>query len=331
MVLLLAITGISNSIAAQTADMMIVNKIRSNANQPGSIAFVNLSSGKVIRTVPVGNEPHEVAVSDDKRFAVVTNTGSYKEPGNSLSVIDIAAGNEIHRVDLGPLWNPHGIIFSRGLFYFTGEGARAIGAYNPETNQVVWINGTGQDATHMLVRTRNGKFIITTNRGSGTISIFEFTGSNPIFPGAWKETIIPVGKSPEGLQISPDSLHVWVGLRGGNEIVIANLAEKRVTDRFSTNEYGVARVKFTDDGKYLLATDPRKGELIFIDVASHQIVRTMHMGEGCEPIFIEPDGRHILVGVTNEDNVTEVDLQTMSVTRKFYAGKGPDTMVWIGE
>jgi DNA-binding beta-propeller fold protein YncE len=97
--------------------------------------------------VPVGKEPHEVAVSADGRYAVVSNTGSYQQPGNSLSVFDVAARKEIHRLDLGPLWNPHGLLANQGLFYFAAEGARAIEAYNPPTNQLVWITGTGQDPT----------------------------------------------------------------------------------------------------------------------------------------------------------------------------------------
>jgi hypothetical protein len=39
----------------------------------------------------------------------------------------------------------------------------------------------------------------------------------------------------------------------------------------------------------------------------------------------------VLIGVTNEDNVAEVDLQTMSVVRRIMTGKGPDEMAWIGK
>ncbi len=81
--------------------MLIVNKIKSNGNLPGSLAFMNLESGKVLKTVPVGNEPHEVAVSTDLKYALVSNTGSYQEPGNTLSLIDIAAQKEVCRVNLG--------------------------------------------------------------------------------------------------------------------------------------------------------------------------------------------------------------------------------------
>jgi DNA-binding beta-propeller fold protein YncE len=318
-------------LAAQKADLLVVNKIQSNGNFQGNLAFVNLASGKVIDTVSVSNEPHEVAISDDKKYALVTNTGSYKVPNNKLSLIDVVSQKEIYRVDLGPLYNPHGAIFSNGLFYFTAEGARAIGAYDPYSNKLVWINGTGQDQTHMLVMTKEGKTLVCTNRGSGTISISNLKGEDPLFAGAWKEIIIPVGKSPEGLALNPDGTQVWIGLRNGDGIVIVDLLSQQVKETFPINGQGVARVKFTSDGKYLLATDPMKGEVLFIDATSHQIVKSVPLGKGCEPIFLEPDGSHILVGVTNENYIAEISIATMEVTRKIVSGKGPDAMVWIGK
>jgi DNA-binding beta-propeller fold protein YncE len=318
-------------VRAQTPDVLVVNKIRSNANLQGDLAFLNLASGKVVADVHVGKEPHEVAVSADGRYAVVSNTGSYKEPGNSLSVFDVAAQKEIHRVDLGPLWNPHGLLASQGLFYFTAEGARAIGAYNPATNQLVWIMGTGQDQTHMLAATKDGRIMISTNRGSGSVSVFQLTGADPLMVGAWKETIVPVCRGPEGLDMSPDGTQVWVGCRGSNEIAIVDLAQKKMIDSFPIGTQSVARVKFAAGGKYLLATDPMRGNLLFIDAASHQVLKSVPMGRGCEAIFLTPDGKRALIGVTNDDNVAEVDMETMSVVRRITTGQGPDEMAWIGK
>lgn len=317
---------------AQTPDVLVVNKIRSNGNQPGSLAFLDYGSGNVIKTVPVGNEPHEVCISTDKKYALVTNTGSYQEPGNTLSLIDIARQKEIRRIDLGALWNPHGVTYHNGLFYFTAEGARVIGAYDPVADKLVWINGTGQDQTHMLVITRDGKYIIATNRGSNSISIYERRGEDPLKAGSWKHTILPVGENPEGLDLSPDGKQVWVGLRHNGEIAVVDITGKKVVDTFDVTEaVGIARVKFSLDGKYLIVADSRGGNVVFIDPETHKTIKTISLGESTEPIFIHPDGKHIFVGVTSKNFVAEIDLATLQVTRKLTDFKGPDAMAWIGE
>lgn len=320
-----AFLAVTTSVSAQTADLLVVNKIKTNGNQPGNVAFLNRSSGKVVVTVPVGNEPHEAAVSPDGKYAVVSNTGSYQEPSNSLSVIDVAARKEIHRVDLGPLLNPHGLIASGGLFFFTAEGARAIGAYDPQQNRVAWIMGTGQDSTHMLISTRDGRTIVATNRGSASVSIFQLSGGDPLAAASWKHTIVPVCGQPEGLDLSPDATQVWVGCRA-KEISIIDLAQSKVADRFSTGNVGLARVKFVLNGKYLLGTDGWQGNVILIDAASRQVVKTLQLGQGAEAIFVEPAGRQALISVTGENYVAEVNLPEMTVARRISTGLGPDGM-----
>ena len=67
------------------------------------------------------------------------------------------------------------------------------------------------------------------------------------------------------------------------------------------------------------------------EVATRQEVKRLKMGAASEAIFPEPDGKHVLISVTNEDAVAEVDLTTMSIVRRFESGKGPDGMAWIRE
>lgn len=336
-----------NRCIAQTADLLVVNKIKTNGNLQGNLAFVNLASGKVIKTVPVGKEPHEVVVTQDNRYAVVSNTGSYQQPGNALSVIDIATQKEIHRVDLGALYNPHGLLALNNLVYFTAEGARAVGAYDPASNKIVWLNGTGQDGTHTIAATRDGKYIVCTNRGSGTVSIFhlhkEKRGDernqktdgeeklDPLEAGVWQQTVVPVGRNPEGLTVSPDGKEAWVGLKNGEGIAVINLAQKKKVDSVAAGDAKqMSRLTFSLDGKYLMGTDNfPTGDLVIIDVASKQVVKKIELGMGAEALFAEPDGKHVLVSVTGKDKVAEVDLQTMTVRRRFETGQGPDGMAQI--
>ena len=58
-----------------------------------------------------------------------------------------------------------------GKAWFTAEGAKAIGSYDPATKSVDWILGTGQNRTHMIYVSPDMKTIVTTNVSSGTVSI----------------------------------------------------------------------------------------------------------------------------------------------------------------
>src|SRR5579864_9500606 len=95
--------------AAETPSpaLLVLNK------EDSALAIVDPVSGKVVGRVATGEAPHEVAASADGKIAFVANYGA-RDPGATISVIDLTSQKELHRVDLGPLRRPHGITFADG-------------------------------------------------------------------------------------------------------------------------------------------------------------------------------------------------------------------------
>ena len=120
-----------------------------------TLAIVDPVSLNVIARVPVGSDPHEVIASTDGKTAYVSiyGGGSFHE----LNVIDLVAKKPLTNVDTRPLFGPHGLVFVDGKAWFTAEGSKAIGRYDPATGKLDWSMGTGQDRTHMLFVTANTK------------------------------------------------------------------------------------------------------------------------------------------------------------------------------
>ncbi|WP_224997924.1 alpha/beta hydrolase-fold protein [Cesiribacter sp. SM1] len=110
-----------------------------------------------------------------------------------------------------------------------------------------------------------------------------------------------------------------------------DIADKKVTEKFDVPEIGgIARLQFTLDGKYVVAAGSREGNAVIVDTKTHKTVKNFQLGAGTEPIFINPDGKHIFIGTTNENFITEIDLTTLEITRKITGFEGPDAMAWIG-
>ena len=112
----------------------------------GALAIVDPVTGKEVGRVPTGENAHEVTVSDDGKLAFLTAgviNGTDAGRRRFIYVIDVVARKEVRRVDVGPLSNPHGIQYAGGKVYFTAEGYKAIGRYDPATNQIDWWHGIG--------------------------------------------------------------------------------------------------------------------------------------------------------------------------------------------
>lgn len=121
-------------------------------------------------TLATGPDPHEVVASADGRLAYITNYNAGNGFANSLSVIDLVAMKALPPIDLGALARPHGIALADGKVYFTAEGSKVVGRYDPATRRVDLVIGTGQDRTHMVIVSSDRKTLFTTNVWSGTVS-----------------------------------------------------------------------------------------------------------------------------------------------------------------
>jgi YVTN family beta-propeller protein len=230
-------------IAAETPSpaLLVLNKADK------ALAIVDPASGKVVARVSVGEGPHEVTASTDGKFAFVGNYGQ-QTPGNTISVIDLASQKELRRVDLGPLQRPHGMFFAAGKVYFTCETNRLIGRYDPVANQIDWLFGTGQATTHMVITNPDASRIFTSNIGSDTVSVIERVAG----PAGWTETVIPVGKGPEGIDWSPDGKEIWSASGGDGGVSIIDVDTKKVTHTLSVGSKRTNRLKFTPNGKLVL-------------------------------------------------------------------------------
>jgi YVTN family beta-propeller protein len=314
MKLWLSLLGLCAIASAQ--GLLVLNK------EEATLAIVDPNSGKISARIPTGEGPHEVAT--DGKLAYVGNYGA-QTPGSTLSIIDLASKRELHRVDLGPLRRPHGMFASDGKAYFTAELNKLIARYDPASNQVDWLLGTGQGSTHMVIVASDGAKIFTANIGSDSISIFE-RGTNAM---NWNQTVVPVGKGPEAIDVSPDGKQIWTAHSGDGGVSVIDIASKRVIRTLDVKTKRSNRLKLTPDGKRVLITDLEAGELLVLDAASGNPIKRLKMGKSPEGILMDPNGTRAFVAVNGEDFVALFDLKTLQVTGKLSTGRGPDGMAWV--
>ena len=312
---------IANIAAAQTPAAARLLVLLRNAS---ALAIVDPASGKVLGRVPVGRDPHEVTVTPDGRMAFVAS------PSEGISVIDVPAMKELRRVNTGALSAPHDVLFAGGKLYFTAEGYKTIGRYDPTANMVEWMLGIGQDGTHLLVLARDQQTMWVPNRGSNSISVIDAVAGGP---PKFKITAIPVpGKTPEGLDLSPDGRELWTATRGDGGVSIIDTATRKVTQSFNLKLTDANRLKFTPDGKVLIL-DGGTGTLIVLDAASRKEIKRLKVAPrdtGDGGVFVMPDGSRAYLGLRDDHSVVVIDLKTLEIESRFPMGpdSGPGCINW---
>jgi YVTN family beta-propeller protein len=311
---IIALTAAAALAPAQT--LLVLNK-------EGTLAIVDPGSKKILGTVRVGDQPHEVDVSADGKLAFVTNYGTGPN-GNTLSVVDLAARKELHRVDIAPLTRPHGIWAVGNKAYFTAEANKIVGRYDAASNKVDMLLGTGQNATHMVLVLKDESKLFTANIASNTITIAERSGG-----GAWNTTAVEVGQGPEGFDLSPDGKQLWAANSRDGSVSVVDLATKKVVNTFNIQTKRSNRLKFSPDGRLVLVSDLDAGELVILEHSTRKDLKRLKLGRGLAGILITPDSARAYCAATGDNNVAVVDLKTLELVDRLQTGVGPDGMAWI--
>jgi YVTN family beta-propeller protein len=316
-----------------------------------TLAIVDPGTLKVLGRVRSGPDPHEVVASSDGRTAYISN---YNGGGNIITVVDLVGIKALAPIDLGPLRAPHGLAFTGGKLYFTAEGAKAIGSYDPASAKIDWVLGTGQNRTHMIFVTDDLARMVTSNVSSATMTIIEKTagrgrggpgpGAPPAAPpgtgnrgraaggpagqGDWDETVVPVGRGVEGFDVSPDGKEIWAANAQDGTISIIDVATKTVTQTLAANVNGANRLKFTPDGTLAFVSTLSGTDVVIINAGTRREVKRLKVGRAAG-IQMQPDGARVYVACTPDNTVAVIDLKSLEVVGRIDAGGQPDGLAWV--
>jgi YVTN family beta-propeller protein len=315
-----------------------------------TLSIVDPETLKVMASMPSGPDPHEVIATADGKLAFISNYGGGAY--NTLTVADLVTHKTTGTIDLGALRGPHGLDFAGGKVYFTAEAAKVIGSYDPATQKIDWVMGTGQDRTHMVWVSRDLKTIVTSNVSSATMTILQKVSRPPMGPPPggppppgmapkgpppggprvdWEETVVGVGRGAEGFDVSPDEKELWAANAQDGTVSVLDVTAKKVVATLPADVRSANRLKFTPDGKRVLVSMLGGPELVIMDAATRTTVKRLKIGHGAAGIQMAPDGKVAYVACTPDSYVAIIDLGSLEVKGHLEAGKEPDGLAWVGK
>jgi YVTN family beta-propeller protein len=285
------------------------------ANRGGStVTLIDPATMTPLGTVPVGFDPHEIAVTRDGSRAYVTNYGNGQ--GTTLSVIDIAARTKVKDVSIAPLKGPHGIVERNGKIWFTAEASQSVGRYDPVADRVDWVGLTNQPQTHMLAVNRAGDTVYTANISAHSASVIPVTGAESV-----ARSTIPTVVRSEGIALSPDERELWIGSASTGGIAIVDVATETV-DAFIAPGAFAYRLTFTSDGRSVLV--PRQQTVVVYDAATRTQVRAIPAGGTVLSVIVAPGDRIAYVAMVNPSRVIKLDLETQEILGSIAVAPTPD-------
>jgi YVTN family beta-propeller protein len=314
--------------AAARADVLLVGNKSAH-----TLWALDLATGEKVAEFATGVGPHEVEVSSDQRYAVVSNYGERESAGNSLTVIEWPAGREVRVIDLGENTRPHGMAFLTGYqVAVTTEGSDSLVLVDAGLGTVVSRIPVGEGVAHMVAASRDGRFAYVTNISAGTLEKVDLQAGEVL-------KTIETGKGAEGVAMVDDRREVWVTNRGDDTVSVVDAETLEVLATLASPGFPI-RVAISPNGRHALVTNARAATLSVFDTRERELVATIQvadpdaeyqqtlLGNSALPIGVEvsPDGSRAFVAISGGNEIAVIDTADWSIVERWATGREPDAL-----
>ena len=323
--LLVAAISFASSVfaAAPAAGLLLVTN-----KGDRTLSLIDPVTNKQIALVPEdGVTGHEVATSPDGKRAFVPIYGSsgVGKPGTDgqlMRVIDLAKREIVGTLDFGKGLRPHCPIFCEktGLLYVTTENENTISIVDPATLKILGSVPTGQEQSHMLTVTRDGKRGYTANVGPGTVSVLDLVEKKLI-------KVIPISKMTQRISLSVDDKLVFTADQFDPAIVVIDTATNEVKTRIVLPDIGYGTAA-TPDGKSLIVALINLNEVAIVDLSTMKVSTTVKVPKSPQAVLVRPDSAVAYVSCDASAQVAVIDLKEPKVSALIDAGKTADGLAW---
>jgi YVTN family beta-propeller protein len=291
--------------------------------------LIDTASDKLVATIPVGGVTgHELAVSPDGKTAYVpiygnAGVGRAGTNGSEMSVIDLGSRKIVGKVDFGHGVRPHCAIYDKnsGMLYVTTELDKSVSIIDPKTLKIVGSVPTGQEQSHMLVLSKDGKRGYTANVGPGTVSVLDMVGKKTI-------AVIPISGNTQRIAISRDGSMVFTADQKKPQLAVIDTATDKVKSwvPLPSTGYGTAT---TPDGKWLLVALRGSKQVSVVNLKTLKAEKTIDVADGPSEVLVSADGKRAYVACNFSNQVSVINLADWKVEKNIDAGKFSDGLAMV--
>ena len=291
------------------------------------LTLIDLATGRQ-RSVDAGiDEPHELAISPNGRWAVAADfgdyLGDYEFSGTELGVYELPSGRLALRVDLGRHRGPHDVVFTAPTrVAVTTQTSQHVVEVDILTGRVVGATQTRARGSHTLAVTADARLAFTANQGEGSLSRLDLANRRFL-----SKHVVGRGET-EGIAVTPDGAEVWMGFPDMDAVLIVDGRTGDVRDTL-TGFGRPERLAMSADGQYAAITD-FEGEVVQVaDVRARRVLGPIAGLGGAGVAKILPDNRTAVILLLDERVLAIADLVTRRVVARHpLRGPRPDAAAW---
>ena len=307
-----------------TQGLILIDKLGSH------VRFFDPSTYEEISNLPVGVNPHDLAISTDHKTAYVPiyGDGIYgrnPHPGHEIAIIDLEARRVSGTIDVSPYQAPHGIqIDSAGTLYVTCDLSRKLLVIDPKARSIQAAIDTEGTGHWVAILPDGSKAYIANKNDKPFISVIDLKTRKMIGR-------VPAPNGTQGITASPDGKRVLAMDYTDPAVIVIDSATDTVLDKvqLAENQRGGFKARYTPDGSKILTMSDNGSYVNILNPADlHGVQKVLIVGKDPMGFAFSPDGRRALVSNHGDGSVSVIDLEHARVVANFHAGTGIETLAF---
>ncbi len=290
------------------------------------LSVVDLSTLKVVGTIPVGKEPHGLCAPADGRRLFVTI-----ESEKNLKTIDTLSGKIIGTIPVGGRPNECAVTPDGRYVGVPIRDGNSVDVVDTRLKRVVKILPV--KVPHNCFNARSNRDLYVSSMASREIDVIDLKTMS-------YSARIPTGGIPRPYAVSGDEKTLYSAVTGLHGFVVSDIPGRKVTDRVelppsppldcplevNTPTHGLA---LTPDGKQLWVTSLADGGVYVYDIATKKTSPMIHVGKCPNWIAFSPDGKYCAVSNSDDNDCSILDTRTQREVARLKVGKGPKRVLVV--
>lgn len=283
--------------------------------------YVFDTQGQRLSAIEVCQRPRHMMFSPDHAQIYVSCADS-----NQLGIVQTASAKMTGTMPLGESPEIFDLSPDGKTLYVTLEDESAMAAYSLDTKARLFAVKTGSEPEGVLIMP-DGKQAYVTSEGANMVHLIDLAQRKVI-------KNIKVGKRPRRFVLAAGGQEVWVTNELGASVSVINTQDQSVKQTIEFKVQGMRASDITPvgmtlspDGKTVWVGLGRANHVAEIDVASHQVRRTILVGKRAWGLTPHPDGKLLYVANGLSDDMTLIDTATGKALRTVPVGRVPHTVL----
>ena len=292
------------------------------ANQPklavilnsgsASVSLIDMNTREVVKTIPVGKEPHHLMMTPDQKSLLIANAA-----GNDVVLMNPTTGELTGKIP--NIIDPYQIGYSPNHKWFIANGNRLdrvdIYAADSANLKLAKTVKLGKTPSHIAF-TSDSKIAFITLQDSSELAAIDLETQNVLW-------VMPTGKVPAGLWMTPGDQYLLVGITGEDYVQVIDWKNRKEVKRITTGK-GAHNFRPLGDKKHVFVSNRIASTISLINMQTLEKVGDITgLPAGPDDMEITPDGKTMWVTFRFSKKVGVIDIPTMKLVTVIPVGKSP--------